>query len=164
MSRANVLDAKTTSRIASCFCFMPSSKFRVGFEPGMCNLEGERLMTELQLVYGLDVITKPIWHETFGLLDFLILGVRQTFGLLDFLILGVWLSDSGHEFYTRIMHRFPIFFVVVPPAKVLFVRVPHQKNVFLKVHFVYPAFTLPRTINRPYRSRIISSMQLKINK
>jgi len=55
-------------------------------------------MTELQLLYGFDVITKPIWHktshETFGLLDFLILGVRQTFGLLDFLILGSRLSDS----------------------------------------------------------------------
>ena len=57
------------------------------------------LRTELQLLYCLDVITKPIWHEisheTFGLLEFLILGVRQTFGLLDFLILGVRFSDSS---------------------------------------------------------------------
>ena len=36
------------------------------------------LMTELPLLNGLDVglITKPSRHETFGLLDFLILGVR----------------------------------------------------------------------------------------
>ena len=44
-------------------------------------------MTKLPLLYGLDVITNPILHEisheTFGLLDFLILGVRLTFGLLD---------------------------------------------------------------------------------
>jgi len=30
----------------------------VGFEPGMCNVEG--VMTELQLLYGLDVISMPI--------------------------------------------------------------------------------------------------------
>ena len=62
----------------------------MGFGPGMSTWEANVLMTELQLLYGLDVITKLIRHmtsrETFGLLDFLILGVRQTFGLLDFLI------------------------------------------------------------------------------
>jgi len=68
------------------------------------NLEGttwkaKALMIELPLLYGLDVITKPISHETshetFGLLDFLILGATDirtprfpdirspTFGLLD---------------------------------------------------------------------------------
>ena len=60
----------------------------MGFEPGMLRLEANVLMTELQVLYGLDVglglITKPIWHET----------SHETFGLLDFLILGVRLSDS----------------------------------------------------------------------
>jgi len=42
------------------------------------------LITELTLLYGMDIITKPIWHET----------SNETFGLLDFLILGVRLSDS----------------------------------------------------------------------
>src|SRR6218665_864964 len=43
------------------------------------NWKANALMTEIPLLYGLDVITKQIWHET----------SHETFGLLDVLI-NIW--------------------------------------------------------------------------